>query len=696
MQCFTEKRDYNNSWSVFSFFAEQDIWKCAQDILSTEYSGQFVHMIDDSFESLVQKIQAKSLLISILQETKNLLLYQSSWITILNNLDYFENEENKRVEGIARTRFESDQHIYIKEKSIEGLVFLVIADKASPYKALSLLEELSADWPAYFATKSIKLLGYLYDKKPEEEIVQILEKVMTSYDPRVLSEAAHHIGLIQLRKSLECSSPDHLINELQIAHKWFAQAEKTMENRDDSGFYKLVINIFISLLGSSWYDEKVMEQIDEIIAKRWLFSNNDYHDVALEVKIYELFQNLKLAFQKVEHIDSWLDISAEIIDLANIYSLQRQLGYNSLYAALNDSIRGKVFLPKIQTSIYHRISAAKQKLELIKSKHYSSFNEAQLEFVNAILGYCVINPDPEKTKKKELRDNALTKLSLVSNISLTELTRELDLVLEEDRLEQFLIDKLGHLGLLVVDKNEFAYETGHPIGDQILTRLEDEVRRTLPQYPERKLKAYLTVLSGLIGYNIFVNDVQRNDRGKNRTFLFSKKTGGSGQDASEEDLQRDVFDYLLGSRFASFIEWEKPNVASGRVDILVNFGNVRLPIEIKKELRDVSEDHIKSVYIAQAQTYTASYDQLGFFIVLDLTDKALEEPSVNIQDHFYLAHIKPQDNIKVRHPDYVTVILVTGNRLTPHQRSTYSRKKLRINHKVRDYQQTYLDSSPPN
>lgn len=675
MHSFEEKRDDQDLWSVFSCFLEQDIWECAQDILLSEYSGQFVHMIDDSFEYLHQKIEAKALLISIIQETNNVLLYKLSWTSILNNLDAFENEENKKIESIAGSRFKSDQHVYIREKSIEGLVFLVIAEKASPYKALSLLEEISIDWPTYLATKAIKLLGHLYDKKPEDDIIQMIERVTTTCDPRILSEAAHHIGLIHLRKSLECIGPDHLISELQIAHKWFARAEKTIENRDDSEFYKLVVSLFISLLGSSRYDEKTMEHLDEIIEKRWIFSNNDYHDVVLEVKIYELFQNLKQVFQKIENIDSWLDISAEIIDLANIYSLQKQIGYKSLYASLNDAIREKVFLPKVQTSIYHRISAAKQKVQLIKSKHHSSFNDAQLEFVDAVLDYCMTNPDPEQTKKKELRDNALTKLSLVSNVPTSKLSAELDLALKEGRFEQHLIDKLGDLGLLIFDKNEFAYETGYPIGDEILARLKDEVHRVLPQYPERKLKAYLTVLGGLISYNIFVNDVQRNDRGKNRGFLFSKKTGGTGQDASEGDLQQDVFDYLLGSRFAGFVEWEKSNVASGRVDIRVNYGDIRLPIEIKKELRDVSEDHIKSMYIAQAQTYTASYDQLGFFMVLDLTDKELEEPSVNIQDHFYLAHVKPQDNIKVNYPDYVTVILVTGNRLTPHQRSTYSRKK---------------------
>ncbi len=495
---FEEKSNNQDVWSVFSAFVERDIWECAHAILSTEYSGQFVHMINDDFESLKEKIQAKSLLISIIQNTNNPLLYQISWTTILNNIEHFENDENKSVENIARSRFETDNQVFIKEKSIEGLVFLVIAEKASLFKALSLLEELSSDWPPYLAIKAIKLLGYLYDKKPEHEIIQMIEKVTTSPDPRVLSEAAHHIGLIHLRKSLECSSIDILISELNAAHKWFTCAENTIENRDDSGFYKLVVGLFVSLLGSSWYDEKIMDQLDEVVEKRWLFSNNDSHDVILEVKIYELFQNLKLAFQKIENIDSWLDISSEIIDLANIYSLQRQLGYNSLYAALNETIRVKVFLPRVQTSIYHRISTAKHKVEIIRSKHHSSFNEEQLEFVDALLDYGMANHDPEKTKKKELRDNALLKLAFFSNSSLATLSEELDLALEEGRFEQLLIDKLGYLGLLITEKNEFAYETGYPIGDEILARMENEVRRVLPQYPERKLKAYLTVLSGLI------------------------------------------------------------------------------------------------------------------------------------------------------------------------------------------------------
>ncbi len=578
------------------------------------------------------------------------------------------------MEFIAKVRFEACDQLFIKEKSLEALVLLSIVDKVSRYKALALLEELESDWPPYLLIKAIKLLGHLYDKHPEDGILEIMKRGLSSYDPQVLSEVVYHLGIIHLRKALESTDNKNLISELQEAHKWFTQADSILENRDDARFYKLVAKLFINLLGATRYDEDILNQLEEIISKRRLFSCDDCQEVVLETKIFELFQNLKLVFEKIDCIDSWLNISTEILELANIYSIERHISFKGTFLQeFDDSIKKFVFLPRVKTSVYHKISAAKQRLELIRKQYLPSFSEQQLQFVDAILDYCMSNPDPVKTKKKELRDKALVKLSIATNIPPQEIAEQLDRSLEEDRFEEYLIDKVGFLGQLLLERNEFQFETGFPIGDEILKDFREKVRFLLPEYPEKKLKAYLAILSELIRYNIHVNDVQKNDRGRDRSFLFSEEAGGHGQNASEKDLQQDVFDFLLGTRIANFLELEKTNVASGRVDIRVNFGEIRFPIEIKKELRDVSEDHIKSAYIAQAQTYAASYDQLGFFMVLDLTEKAKQQPPVNIRDHFYLTHLKPQENITVRYPDYITVILVTGNRLTPSLRSKYSR-----------------------
>ena len=149
-------------------------------------------------------------------------------------------------------------------------------------------------------------------------------------------------------------------------------------------------------------------------------------------------------------------------------------------------------------------------------------------------------------------------------------------------------------------------------------------------------------------------------------FLFSKNvTGGIGADAKEGHLQDSLFESLKHTTMAQYFEYEKGKVASGgRVDIIFQCDKMRIPIEVKKTDESPTLESIEKYYIAQAQTYASAYDQLGIFVLLDLSDKG-KKPTSNFKDWFNLHHLSPATNLPVNHPDYVVSVVIPGNKLLP-------------------------------
>lgn len=154
-------------------------------------------------------------------------------------------------------------------------------------------------------------------------------------------------------------------------------------------------------------------------------------------------------------------------------------------------------------------------------------------------------------------------------------------------------------------------------------------------------------------------------------FLFSKKAGGLGEDTVESNLQDDLFESFKHTSIAQYFEYEKERVADGgRVDIIFQCDKMRIPIEVKKTDKPPTIEKIEEYYIAQVQTYTSAYEQLGIFVLLDLSDKE-KNPTLDFKDWFNLHHLAPATNLPIKYPDYVISVVIPGNKLLPNMMSTY-------------------------
>ena len=122
---------------------------------------------------------------------------------------------------------------------------------------------------------------------------------------------------------------------------------------------------------------------------------------------------------------------------------------------------------------------------------------------------------------------------------------------------------------------------------------------------------------------------------------------------------------------AQYFEYEKDKVTSGgRVDIIFQSDKMSIPIEVKKTEESPTVSKIEEYYIAQAQTYASAYEQLGIFLLLDLSDKG-KKPIPNFNDWFNIHHLQPATNLPVNHPDYIVSVVIPGNKLLPSMMSTY-------------------------
>jgi len=133
----------------------------------------------------------------------------------------------------------------------------------------------------------------------------------------------------------------------------------------------------------------------------------------------------------------------------------------------------------------------------------------------------------------------------------------------------------------------------------------------------------------------------------------------------EVRLQDDFADWLRRGQLGGRIDVEVPNVATGRADIKVGFGATRFFIEVKRELRDCSNQALERSYVAQAADYAGTSARLGALLVLDLSPH--ETGVRHLSECIWVTRYRPANSSVDR---YVVVAVVIGNRGSP---SSYSR-----------------------
>ncbi|WP_237275613.1 hypothetical protein [Tenacibaculum ovolyticum] len=570
-----------------------------------------------------------------------------------NNID-IEKTKEKDLENFLEAAYKKGANTYIKRSILIILSDLTLAEKlTNKYLVLSFLNEnLKNDKDIFLLTISLKyyiLISQNFALIDFEKLIFLSDNENSD----IASEALYWLGYLELTSTK--NSIENLIISLNKSKTYFQEAIKSTENRIDAFYYCHIIdflNAFVSKESTSV--DKYLKKLETIMFERKAYEL-DYKLLEFDFLLFQILQNLKKAFNILNRSISWINIEHEISQLLLIQQqiekvkLTSQKHLACINAIYNNSIE------KINNLIYKtRLKNDKERIENLRSQSIDS--DLNL-FLDSILNL-MTSEEYDNSENPELllgltkfygHDEALYKYKEIKNKHKV-----------SEIIKAFTSIRNNH------SVSEFT--TGSINGEIIYNELKQKINQVLPDYGSDKLKVFLRVLEELIRYTYRTTI---NSSKKEFLFLYNKSVGGKGSDALEEDLQESIYDKLMSTRISYGFENERPKFTDGgRVDIVFKTDLMTIPIELKKTNDVVTFNRIEEDYISQAQTYSSGYDQLGIFILLDLTDKGTK-PSPNVKDWFNFHHLKPTTNLSINHPDYIISIVIPGNKLLPSSKSKY-------------------------
>jgi len=556
--------------------------------------------------------------------------------------------------------FKTSSDAFLKERALYYLSGLLLTKyTTNPYKAIALLLDIKPTDEEFLIVETIKFLFLFHSMGQYDQIRSAIEGFQNHQSAEVTSEAYFRLGLMELENITTALSTIDLLQTLTNAEKFFRAATIEVENRVDADFFLCFITLQSAIFKNDYKAfEVAYNEMLSAVSEKQLYSL-DAGDIEIEFSIYKLIEQLKRSYETTHRSNIWHYPISELTTLNDSFiQLEKCAMIDSFYQDFHSHIKTGV-VQNCLNVVYQ--SGLQDKTELLKSIDTS----VETSITNNFLSY-VINL--LKSKDSSIQNDTQFALILREIITNPQDVEQMLTKLGDSRNTTTVLGVLGDY----LKRNQVGiahFVTGYITGDEVLNSLKKKIATLLPDLDIEKQKIFFDVLAHVIRYAYHSH--WGYDKSK-FLFLFSKNvTGGIGADAKEGHLQDSLFESLKHTTMAQYFEYEKGKVASGgRVDIIFQCDKMRIPIEVKKTDESPTLESIEKYYIAQAQTYASAYDQLGIFVLLDLSDKG-KKPTSNFKDWFNLHHLSPATNLPVNHPDYVVSVVIPGNKLLPSMMSTY-------------------------
>lgn len=560
--------------------------------------------------------------------------------SFINDIDLNNSQEKKALKNVL-TQILNDkkEDNYIRKKSLETICDLTVSNHIRVSGTLDLLLDLDENDDSFILSSAIKYIFYFHETE-ETESIEMLKKLCFHSSGEVSSEAYFRLGQIYFFKSNE---QEYILN-LTKSNKLFYKSYQEVENRIDAELFYLTTEILIN----KNYTSAHIDRLANII---WELSQFDFNGKTnlLYIKIYECLISLnKLTKSNPNEFfendfNTLCNYHYQIINL----SIKNDLS-NSFLDQFKNNITSQYIEPFYINSLKNELSRIKK----LKSKASSDDENNFWQYLLTLL-------KDNSEKKKDSTDIKLLISRMLPNEPVEKLEAHLNKINLENVTEilNFITPYLGS------KKKELI--TGSNAGDDIFNEISNKLDKIIGvDYSKKKLLEFKLVLEDVIKYIIRTTEIQKSD--DNFSFLFNP-------DAIENDLQRSMINMLKLSspRASSYSEENQEFTDGGRIDIKYQSNDIIIPLELKRTKHEISEERMKKDYLSQAQTYTYNHDQLGFFIVLDLTTKIKSKPMNDIRDLFGIIHLETQHRVNEIHPDHIVWCIVPANKITPSERSTY-------------------------
>ncbi len=549
---------------------------------------------------------------------------------------------------------------YIRRTAFKILCQLSLSGKISnPFLVLSELHTLLQSNVPTLQAIALKYFPYFQGARTPALVEQIQE-LSDSSNGEVASQAYFCLGVLQLTESTSLSTLPEAIVALETAKPHFKAATLSIENRVDADFYLLVIDVLNSVLtDSTELAEEQFAKIKTAITARKLYEF-DEHGLELDFLVFQLVDQLRINFSISSAAERWLEVKNEVSSLMQTYQELRKIKDLS---TPSEFLRKRLFC-----NIFELIEGGIYQAHLASNRH--RLKALQKTESETILGSYLQHLLSKLPVDQEITQSNPELLALFSEIEGSQKGLALYQSIPNKSVSTELLNKFGELTRKYKNQQQ-PYKTGYVLGEEVYYNLRKQIENFLPDYPETKLEAYFKIVEEVIRYTrtTFVDS----DR-KRFAFLYAQSPDfkkGKGQNALEQDLQDSMLRFFEHSAIKDGLDHEKARfVDGGRVDIVYKKDLITIPIELKKSKQRPTIKEIEDQYIAQVQNYTAGYDQLGIFVLLELSNKAVEPPP-NFKDWFKVHHLEPSSNMDIEYPDYIISVVIQGNRTTPSSKSKY-------------------------
>lgn len=476
-------------------------------------------------------------------------------------------------------------------------------------------------------------------------LVEVLEALAGS---AAEGGAAHELACRRMRRALMVSETVTAAAGLAEAAAMFAEAEVLDEDRDDSAAYRACCEAVTAFArGDRHAVADWTDALTRVLDRRaawhlgahlpaWRAGARDAETAWLAFVL-----DLRQAAVRLGE-DSWLDARAAAGQLAAVYAAERALDpAPGLLAAVR---------PAVVTGVSGNAVLLGQLARMVEDD-LASGDPVLPQAAAAVLAAARAEPqDGDDADRLANRDRAVGRVRRLapSLLALGDDACEQLAALDDDALQ----DAEAVAGPLRTRPPE------HPS----LARMRDSAVAALEVNPRFVGEARAAMTALLERSLTFLLD--RYDRGGPLMDGMKDIIGVPKKGRAlpvEADLQFEFYVWLAGPwEFAGRVGVERSDIATGRADVTVRFGDILLVTEVKRELSDATSQALERNYLGQAAEYAGSGEPFGQLLVLDLTDHTAGVRP--LPDLAWVAERRVDPEASAQH---VVIAVVVGNRPTP-------------------------------
>ncbi|PRY20102.1 hypothetical protein CLV78_11551 [Aliiruegeria haliotis] len=528
------------------------------------------------------------------------LVFRDAVNSLLANRDLRQITRPKLV-GALQARIDGkamDDQALLAAFALEGLFQLALDDDSTRWRTLIVLNDLQSDDPGIFVRHAAKIAGVAYHHWRETSLRDALVRLQANDEAE--DEATFELAMIAFADALNGHTEADVGTGMREARGLFKSVLRRNPARLDASIYVAVIDVVLAFTTKVSGGLGVhVETLGRLLAERhdqlgmgdvpgWLEPRVDR-----EVEWWQLLCVMRSVASSICR-PSWLNAGRVMEQVLAVYDAEQTIavggGLNILFA------------PKIEAAFIRERGLAGHLHELLADSEWAPEYRPIAEKLCERIALSAAGDPPSRL---EWEGGNFPRLSAILQ--------------DSDASSRIPDDMAVVLERSLADKN--AAESGKHLPDvqKICKRISGDFVDAIDYRGEIK-HAYDQLIRQVV---VFCEDRQHADLaqlGERGAYLRSA-------DAVENDLQRDLREWLRGNMSPVKVLPEVPGIAAGRSDLYVDFGNTQFIIELKRHFGAVDAD-VARTYRAQAVAYQATGPKLGVLGILELAERPGPPPSL--------------------------------------------------------------------